>query len=300
VSEATMTEISVDAPVVTVTLAVAKDITEKLRFAGVVAQQNIDVLHSLISVARAGNVHTVLGYASWTAYISDVLAEEPLVLEAVARRTFVAELTAQGMSTRAIAPIVGVDQKTVVRDIAREAFASPVHGEVASPRVVEGRDGKNYSIPASKVSFVAPSQDILNTPISQLGFGLAESKAGTTGPAEIRAALDFLMRGETRLENVGKRSGEITVWLKNESQESREQVSCIIVPPAVRTICVLSSLVNELGKLGAFHTLVEADRVRIIEALVASVVEINVALKALGVIGQNVCMESAFSPVIPG
>lgn len=94
------------------------------------------------------------------------------------RRELVEYLSGEGMSTRAIAPIVGVDQKTVVRDIRREANASPpqspsdplgaepivilsgVHvdaltGEItdAAPaeptRTVTGLDGKTYRQPAA-------------------------------------------------------------------------------------------------------------------------------------------------------
>src|SRR5690606_19560440 len=58
-----------------------------------------------------------LGYASWTAYLSEGLGEEPIRLARDERREVVQLLSNEGMSTRAIAPIVGVDRKTVERDV---------------------------------------------------------------------------------------------------------------------------------------------------------------------------------------
>jgi hypothetical protein len=68
----------------------------------------------------------------------------------------VLELAAAGMSTRAIAPVVGVDQKTVVRDINRgEAYASPATSAPERrpaapepPSKIIGIDGKSYQRPA--------------------------------------------------------------------------------------------------------------------------------------------------------
>ena len=68
--------------------------------------------------------HIALGYASWPAYLADVLGETPLRLERDVRQELVAELTAQGMSTRAIAPIVGASVAQVKRD-AGGSFGPP-------------------------------------------------------------------------------------------------------------------------------------------------------------------------------
>ena len=57
------------------------------------------------------------GYASWTAYLADVLGETPMRLERDVRQELVAELHSQGMSSRAIAPIVGATDRTVRNDI---------------------------------------------------------------------------------------------------------------------------------------------------------------------------------------
>jgi len=88
----------------------------------------------LIREAISRNAHEVLGYPSPGAYIKDRFGTSLAQLGAELRREVVKELSSAGLSTRAIAPVVGVDQKTVVRDIAREAHASPV-ADVTPPDV---------------------------------------------------------------------------------------------------------------------------------------------------------------------
>jgi len=96
--------------------------------------------------------------------MADVFGDSPLRLERDARQELVAELSGQGMSTRAIAPILGVSQKTIDRDV-RESFDSPAPephrvvevitadadtGEVIEPRKITGMDGKEYAVPIQK------------------------------------------------------------------------------------------------------------------------------------------------------
>lgn len=95
----------------------ARRLTERIRLVAVTVSDNLDKLKSLVVEAREGNVHIVLGYASWTAYLADVLGQTPLRLERDVRQELVAELNAQGMSTRAIAPIVGVSHQSVANDL---------------------------------------------------------------------------------------------------------------------------------------------------------------------------------------
>lgn len=76
-----------------------------------------------IDEAQAGRAWTYLGFSSWTAYASDVWSGNPVHLAAPERREFVAALSERGMSTRAIAPIVGVSQKTVDREVVQDETA---------------------------------------------------------------------------------------------------------------------------------------------------------------------------------
>lgn len=148
----------------------ARRLTERIRLIAGNVADNVEKLRALVAEAKQGNVHELLGYPSWTAYLQDVFGDEPLRLARDVRQELVAELAAQGMSTRAIAPIVGVHHDTVATDIkASSPVGNPtpdalvvIHvnaetGEVAdeAPREIAGLDGKTYT--ASKREVRRPS-----------------------------------------------------------------------------------------------------------------------------------------------
>lgn len=103
----------------------AERVTERLRLQSTIFTDSRNKIIDLLHEAQDGNAAQLLGYKSWTTYISDVFGEQPLRLEKDLRREFVRELSSEGMSTRAIAPIVGVDHATAVRDLRRGAIAPP-------------------------------------------------------------------------------------------------------------------------------------------------------------------------------
>lgn len=151
----------------------AERLTERIRLTATTFMETRDKLAALIREAQEGRAHEALGFPSWTAYVSAVCSDTPLMrLSHDERRVIVADLAEQGMSTRAIAPVVGVDQKTISNDMRampREESSSPVPaptfdptpawdpttGEVIddppepSPRTVTGLDGKTYQRPAN-------------------------------------------------------------------------------------------------------------------------------------------------------
>ena len=98
---------------------------ERIRLHATNANEAMQSLQKLVHTAREMEDHITLGYASWTAYVRDLFGDEPLRLARDVRRELVAELADAGMSTRAIAPIVGVDNATVHRDLGRVANATP-------------------------------------------------------------------------------------------------------------------------------------------------------------------------------
>ena len=129
----------------TMTRDEAERITERIRLTATTYMEAKEKLVGLIRQAREGWAHEALGFKSWTAYAEAVCSDTPLMqLTRDQRRELVSELSDEGMSTRAIAPIVGASQKTVDRDLRAESFDSPD----ASPRQITGRDGKTYSAPS--------------------------------------------------------------------------------------------------------------------------------------------------------
>lgn len=129
--------------------AEARRLTERIRLTATTFAESRDKLIDLVGQAKSGNAHVALGYGSWTDYLADVLGDEPLRLARDDRRELVAALSAEGMSTRAIAPIVGAGHVTVSRDL-----AAGVPDETPAPMPtrppITGRDGKTYTPPPPK------------------------------------------------------------------------------------------------------------------------------------------------------
>lgn len=78
-----------------------------------------------------------LGYSSWDDLCDSELRGMRVNLPIESRREVVAELTDEGMSTRAIGAALGVDHKTVVNDRRSGGESSP-------PAPTVGLDGKTY------------------------------------------------------------------------------------------------------------------------------------------------------------
>lgn len=95
----------------------AQRLTQRIKLTATSVRDGLFKLRNLVEEARNSNVWQVLGHASWTAYLADTLADEPMRLGREERQELVGYLSGEGLSTRAIAPIVGVDRKTVERDI---------------------------------------------------------------------------------------------------------------------------------------------------------------------------------------
>lgn len=122
------------------TEAAAKRLTESIRLVlGAMLDQRDRVIASVIE-ARDGRADEALGYRSWTEYVTAEFAGLLPRLNREDRQELVGELADAGMPTRAIGPIVGASQSTIVTDLgSREQKRSP-------ERKVTGRDGKKYPV----------------------------------------------------------------------------------------------------------------------------------------------------------
>lgn len=134
----------------------ARRLTERIRIAAAnYAEAKTKVL-TLVDEAKAGAAHISLGYKSWTAYLSDVLSDEPLRLAREERRELAVKLADEGMGPQLIAPILGVSHMTVHRDL-RESDVTNVRPDGTPAPVVRtttDRDGRQRTT----VSSGAPQQ----------------------------------------------------------------------------------------------------------------------------------------------
>jgi len=151
----------------------ARRLTERIRLLTSSVQESVEKLSELISEAQASGAHVALGYRSWTEYVAAEFADSPLRLGRDDRRELVVSLAAQGMSTRAIAPVVGVAHKTVARDLAAPVSddTPDPEPEVVDAEIVEddeldptltlrepitGMDGKTYTRPEPRSAPIKP------------------------------------------------------------------------------------------------------------------------------------------------
>lgn len=139
----------------------AERLTERIRHAAASFVEAKEKLTRFIGEAQEGRAWEALGFRSWTEYVSQVFSDTPLMrLTRDERRELVAELSEAGMSTRAIAPVIGADQKTVVNDrraIQGEEISSPepapvVDDEPASePRTTTFQSGGGFLARGEKI-----------------------------------------------------------------------------------------------------------------------------------------------------
>ena len=120
---------------------------------------NLEQVMPLIAEALTRQAWKALGYISPQAYVEERFKGALTRLPREVRRTVVAELSAAGMSTRAIAPIVGTDQSTIVRDLgALDANASPEPARHIAPIVGASQKTVSRDLAAGE-SYDSPDPD---------------------------------------------------------------------------------------------------------------------------------------------
>jgi predicted transcriptional regulator/lambda repressor-like predicted transcriptional regulator len=110
-------------------------------------------LSALIQSAWRGRVWIALGHASWAEWAEAHLAG--MQLPRVDRQELVAELHAEGLSTRAIAAAVGASKNTVTADLSQIGTPANPDDDIVDAEIVEeepvtatiGLDGKTYQRP---------------------------------------------------------------------------------------------------------------------------------------------------------
>lgn len=147
---------TVETTVTVMSQADAERLTNRITLMAGTIREGVEKVADLVAQAKAGQAHVALGYASWTAYLADVLGREPIRLDGPQRKELVSYLAGEGMSTRAIAPIVGVTKSEVSRDlqVSRSGTPSPEPGfrvdrETGEIAAVVGLDGKTYTRPTT-------------------------------------------------------------------------------------------------------------------------------------------------------
>lgn len=202
-----------DGRIESMTVEDAQRITEEIRTKIGDIADIAESVTPLIVEAYRRQAHKTLGYDSWEAYygaeFGDVIGRFAAVGAVSFRRDLVSDLAKRGLSTRAIAPVVGADHSTVVRDLRSSGADAPV----GSPAKIIGINGKTYqhraaSQPAGTTSVrdqLAPYQNARRqqpaTPPST-GPVVASRTLGTNWKWSVHDALEMLSVGVARVSGL--------------------------------------------------------------------------------------------------
>lgn len=176
----------------------AQRLTQRIKLTASTIRDNLFKLRNLVEEAKSSNVWQVLGFQSWTAYLADTLADEPMRLGREERQELVGYLSGEGLSTRAIESVTGASHGTVVNDLkvvnsdhlpepAPVGIPTPEPGSSAqlpdeevstpvesAPRVVTGLDGKTYSRPTPR-PVVVTEEDSLDYDAKQIATRVSDA-----------------------------------------------------------------------------------------------------------------------------
>jgi len=167
----------------------------------------------LIREAINRNAHAVLGYASPGAFIKDRFGDALGKLGVELRREVVRELSTAGLSTRAIAPVVGVDKDTVRRDIQRGVFTPPVQNwtpEIVPDLSVDASTGEVYE--AGDTVHGSPEATVTETHTVKIVTGLdgKDYNRSTPNTPRRRSLVDDAYTANTKLWEAIERIRTIT------------------------------------------------------------------------------------------
>jgi len=112
----------------------AKALDKKIRAACIKVSDNAATLLDLLEEAAVGQIHVAMGYDNWAAYVKDAVNITPADINE--RKALVSMMSGKGLSQRAIANVVGVDQKTISNDLRSSEENSSVD--------ITGLDGRAY------------------------------------------------------------------------------------------------------------------------------------------------------------
>jgi hypothetical protein len=174
----------------------AKRLTKQIKATFTQVNSGLNMLSVLVIRAKAGDAHLALGYRSWTEYVSGEFAGLSLRLDREDRRELVAMLAGEGMSTRAIAPVVGADRETVASDLRGGRNLPP-------DREVTGLDGKAYTRPQPIPEAVR--EDHKTAVALKIQMGAANRHL--SGIAELAENVDAPVTGELRKD--------VLAWLRH-------------------------------------------------------------------------------------
>lgn len=216
-------EVEVEVEVSELTAKQAKALAERIKKGLTGAADSVEKMNktvedaaTLMAEAFDKKIWLAMELPDWDAFVAAELGELRLRLERGVRRSLVYRMSDMAhMSTRAIAPVIGVDQKTVSNDL---RYVRAELG-IEAPAKVAGKDGKVYEgTDAPKPRKVKPLADRFVSALTKAETGvyalidLADEEGwdeaapviGKPGLADVKKMIDLLRSIEKQLEDAGE------------------------------------------------------------------------------------------------
>lgn len=161
----------------------ARDITAQAQTEFRSAADHFDRAWSLVEQAVQAGAHIALGYRSPGDYLATEFDGVLSGLDVASRRVAVRELATYGLSTRAIAPVVGASHMTVQRDRETAPVTSVTPPQTPAPEEGEASARDTTSAPADAPAG-DPTEDV-TTVAPNVDEAASDSAPGTDG-ADVR------------------------------------------------------------------------------------------------------------------
>ncbi len=193
-------------------------------------RESVAGVWDLIVEAYTSRAWTSLGYDSWDDYTRTEFDGVRIALPREDRREVIGSLRDAGLSTRAIASAIGVNDKTVRNDLAGAEYSAPVIGA----------DGKQYAPKPAHVTTTTRT-----TESTKVEHDVDLDTGEITSPGS-RAPLQDSAPGVEQLSE----PGALDQWLDDDDNLRRARFNKLFYADIARATRITANTAEELAELG--------------------------------------------------
>jgi len=193
-------------------------------------RESVAGVWDLIVEAYTSRAWTSLGYDSWDDYTRTEFDGVRIALPREDRREVIGSLRDAGLSTRAIASAIGVNDKTVRNDLAGAEYSAPVIGA----------DGKQYAPKPAHVTTTTRT-----TESTKVEHDVDLETGEITSPGS-RAPLQDSAPGVEQLSE----PGALDQWLDDDDNLRRARFNKLFYADIARATRITANTAEELAELG--------------------------------------------------
>jgi hypothetical protein len=198
-----------------------RETADALQDAADAVEEQWEELKRLVAEAKDGNIHSVLGYKSWPAYVADAIGLNPSNIEE--RYKCVEFLVSEGMSQRAIAKMLGIAVVTVNRSVAQLIHDGTLE-EIAESVGLDGRKRKRTGIERERPRTTLTPQLRWQKVYAVLGEDISTLAHRVTDDAEMAAVasmeLDHLVQLRDDLNSTIKHLRKVKAIMAKEQPKA--------------------------------------------------------------------------------